>query len=162
MTQKTPCRVTQASDFTKYPVISGAALLAIGVTIAWWTGTSVSPLLDSAETRPGQLWRFATSIFSRSMQKPLAKGRTELPPANHNDPRTPPAVDHFGVILSRGTGPLCQTDRRFPGRCARRRTPRAGTHDPPPVSTFPPPPISAPLRIPTLYPYKSQESTVAG
>jgi len=48
---------------TKYPVISGTALLAIGVTIAWWTGTSISPLLDSAEIRRGQIWRLATSAF---------------------------------------------------------------------------------------------------
>jgi membrane associated rhomboid family serine protease len=56
--------VSQAGETSqKHPVISGTALLAIGVTVAWWTGTSISPLLDSAEIRRGQIWRLATSTF---------------------------------------------------------------------------------------------------
>lgn len=50
-------------EIAKYPVISGIAVLAIGVTVAWWSGTNISPLFENAEIRRGQLWRFATSIF---------------------------------------------------------------------------------------------------
>lgn len=50
-------------EIPKYPVISGITILAIGVTIAWWTGTSISPLLENAEIRRGQLWRLVTSIL---------------------------------------------------------------------------------------------------
>jgi membrane associated rhomboid family serine protease len=50
-------------EIPKYPVISGITLLAVGVTIAWWTGANISPLFENAEIRRGQLWRFATSIF---------------------------------------------------------------------------------------------------
>src|SRR5258707_5633755 len=50
-------------EIPKYPVISGIALLAVGVTIAWWAGTNISSLFESAEIRRGQLWRFATSVL---------------------------------------------------------------------------------------------------
>jgi membrane associated rhomboid family serine protease len=46
-----------------YPIISGTALLAIGVTVAWWTKIDISPLFESAMIRRGELWRLVTSIF---------------------------------------------------------------------------------------------------
>jgi membrane associated rhomboid family serine protease len=51
------------SEVPKYPVVAGVALLAIGVTVAWWAKVDVSPLFESAEIRRGQLWRLVTSIF---------------------------------------------------------------------------------------------------
>jgi membrane associated rhomboid family serine protease len=51
------------TDFAKYPVITGVAVLAVGVTIAWWAKVDISPLFESAEIRRGQVWRLATSIF---------------------------------------------------------------------------------------------------
>ena len=56
-------RVPSWKEIPQYPVISGVALLAVGVTIAWWSGTNISPLFENAEIRRGQLWRIATSIF---------------------------------------------------------------------------------------------------
>lgn len=56
-------RIPKWKEFPKYPVVSGIALLAVGVTIAWWTGTNVSPLFESAEIRRGQLWRLVTSVL---------------------------------------------------------------------------------------------------
>jgi GlpG protein len=47
----------------KYPVICGIALIAVGVTIAWWAGANISPLFESAEIRRGQVWRLATNVF---------------------------------------------------------------------------------------------------
>lgn len=49
-------------EIPKYPVISGIALLAVGVTIAWWSGTNISPLFENAEIRRGQLWRLAVIV----------------------------------------------------------------------------------------------------
>jgi|SRR5215472_8456770 len=50
-------------EVPKYPVIVGIAVLAVAVTVAWWTGTDISSLFESAEVRRGQLWRLATSIL---------------------------------------------------------------------------------------------------
>lgn len=50
-------------DIPRYPVITGVAILAIGVTVAWWAGVSISALFESAEIRRGQLWRLMTSVF---------------------------------------------------------------------------------------------------
>jgi membrane associated rhomboid family serine protease len=50
-------------EIPDFPVISGITVLAVGVTIAWWTGANISPLFESAEIRRGQLWRFATSVL---------------------------------------------------------------------------------------------------
>jgi membrane associated rhomboid family serine protease len=50
-------------EFPRYPVIAGTAVLAIGVTLAWWAKVDVSALFESAEIRRGQLWRLVTSIF---------------------------------------------------------------------------------------------------
>src|SRR5262249_49771910 len=50
-------------EFPRYPVVSGVAQLAVGVTIAWWSGINISPLFENAEIRRGQIWRFVTSIL---------------------------------------------------------------------------------------------------
>jgi membrane associated rhomboid family serine protease len=55
--------VPRWKEIPNYPVVSGVAILAVGVTIAWWTGTNISPLFENAEIRRGQLWRFATSVL---------------------------------------------------------------------------------------------------
>src|SRR5262245_8685427 len=50
-------------DFFKYPVTAGTGLLAIGVTIASEAKMDVSPLMENAMIRQGELWRLITSIF---------------------------------------------------------------------------------------------------
>jgi len=55
--------VPQWKEIPKYPVVVGVGLLAIGVTLAWWTGTNISSLFENAEIRRGQFWRLATSIL---------------------------------------------------------------------------------------------------
>lgn len=50
-------------EIPKYPVITGIAILAVGVTTAWWTGTNISILFENAEIRRGQVWRFVTSVL---------------------------------------------------------------------------------------------------
>jgi membrane associated rhomboid family serine protease len=51
------------TTFHRYPIVAGTALLAIGVTCAWWAKLDVSPLLENAMIRRGELWRLVTSIF---------------------------------------------------------------------------------------------------
>jgi membrane associated rhomboid family serine protease/TPR repeat protein len=51
------------SEIPRYPVVAGTALLAIGVTLAWWARMDVSPLFETAMIRRGELWRLVTSIF---------------------------------------------------------------------------------------------------
>ena len=46
-----------------YPIVTGTAALAIGVTLAWWGKVDVSPLLEDAHLRTGELWRLLTSIL---------------------------------------------------------------------------------------------------
>jgi membrane associated rhomboid family serine protease len=55
--------ISKWREISKYPVISGITLLAVGVTIAWWAGKNISPLFADAESRRGQVWRLATGIF---------------------------------------------------------------------------------------------------
>jgi len=55
--------VAKWREFPKYPVVSGIALLAVGVTLSWWTGANMSSLFESAEIRRGQLWRLVTNIL---------------------------------------------------------------------------------------------------
>jgi membrane associated rhomboid family serine protease/Tfp pilus assembly protein PilF len=50
----------------RYPVVAGTALLAVGVTVAWWAKVDVSPLFESAMIRRGEVWRLATSILPHS------------------------------------------------------------------------------------------------
>jgi len=51
------------SEILHYPVVAGTALLAVGVTLAWWAKIDVSPLFETALIRRGELWRLVTSIF---------------------------------------------------------------------------------------------------
>jgi len=51
------------TEFPKYPVIAGIALLATCVTIADWLKMDVTPLVENEMIRKGELWRLATSIF---------------------------------------------------------------------------------------------------
>ena len=55
-------RVPRWKEIPQYPVISVIAFLAVAVSIAWWTGRSVSPFFETAEIRRGQVWRLATSV----------------------------------------------------------------------------------------------------
>jgi membrane associated rhomboid family serine protease len=55
--------VPRLRDISQYPVISGTALLATAVTLAWWKGTDIGMLLGSAEIRRGQWWRLITSVL---------------------------------------------------------------------------------------------------
>ncbi|MGO9863214.1 MAG: rhomboid family intramembrane serine protease [Terriglobales bacterium] len=51
------------SEFPRYPITAGIALLAIGVTVAWWAKVDVSPLFETAMIRRGEFWRLLTSIL---------------------------------------------------------------------------------------------------
>lgn len=55
--------VPRWKEIPKYPVVLGIALLATGVTIAWWTGANISLLFENAQIRRGQFWRLATSVL---------------------------------------------------------------------------------------------------
>lgn len=55
--------VPRWKEIPRYPVVVGIALLAVAVTIAWWSGLNISPLFESAEIRRGQFWRFATTVL---------------------------------------------------------------------------------------------------
>jgi membrane associated rhomboid family serine protease len=50
-------------EFPNFPVVVITALLAIAITIAWWTETDISMLLETAAIRRGQLWRLLTTVF---------------------------------------------------------------------------------------------------
>jgi len=56
-------RAPKWTEFPKYPVIAGTAIIAIGVTVAWWSKADVSPLFETALIRRGQIWRLFTSAF---------------------------------------------------------------------------------------------------
>jgi membrane associated rhomboid family serine protease len=51
------------TDFPKYPAITGVAVLAVVVTIAWWAKVDISALFESAEIRRGEVWRLVTSAL---------------------------------------------------------------------------------------------------
>ena len=51
------------SEFPRYPVIAGTALLAVGVTVLWWAKFNISPLIGDAMIRRGELWRLVTTIL---------------------------------------------------------------------------------------------------
>src|SRR5712691_287592 len=53
----------KVTEFLKYPVIAGIALLATGVTVADWLKMDVTPLVENAMVRHGELWRLGTCIF---------------------------------------------------------------------------------------------------
>jgi membrane associated rhomboid family serine protease len=57
-------RVTPSiREFPRYPVVAGTAMLAVGVTLAWWAKVDISPLFANAMIRRGELWRLLTSIL---------------------------------------------------------------------------------------------------
>ena len=47
-------------EFARYPATAGTAVLALGVTIAWWSKADISSLFANAEIRRGELWRLLT------------------------------------------------------------------------------------------------------
>ncbi len=47
----------------QYPVVSIVSLLAIGVSVAYWQGWSITPLLETPAIGQGQVWRLVTSIL---------------------------------------------------------------------------------------------------
>ena len=51
------------TEYARYPVVAGVAVLSIAVTVAWWAGMNVAPLLETAMIRRGELWRLLTCIF---------------------------------------------------------------------------------------------------
>jgi len=55
--------VPKWTEFHRYPVVAGTALLATGVTLAWWGKADVGPLFENAMVRQGELWRLATSML---------------------------------------------------------------------------------------------------
>jgi membrane associated rhomboid family serine protease len=55
--------IPKLSEIPNYPVVAGTALLAIGVTAAWWAKMDISPLFATAMIRRGELWRLLSSIL---------------------------------------------------------------------------------------------------
>jgi membrane associated rhomboid family serine protease len=51
------------TEIPKYPVIVAVSIVAVGVTIAWYSGVNLSFIFESAEIRRGQFWRLLTSVF---------------------------------------------------------------------------------------------------
>lgn len=51
------------TEFPRYPIVAGTAILAIVVTIAWWSKLDISPLFETAMIRRRELWRLITAIF---------------------------------------------------------------------------------------------------
>lgn len=51
------------ADAPRYPVIAGTALLAIGVTIAYFAKVDISPLFASPMIRRGEIWRLVTCML---------------------------------------------------------------------------------------------------
>jgi membrane associated rhomboid family serine protease/cytochrome c-type biogenesis protein CcmH/NrfG len=53
----------ELKEFPRYPVIAGIAMLAMGVTFAWWAKVDISPLFETAMIRRGEPWRLVTSML---------------------------------------------------------------------------------------------------
>lgn len=51
------------TELPRYPVVGGVALLAVGVTVAWWMKVDISPLFASPMIRRGEWWRLLTCIL---------------------------------------------------------------------------------------------------
>jgi membrane associated rhomboid family serine protease len=51
------------TEFPRYPVIASTAVLAIVVTIAWWSKVNISPLFANAMIRRGEVWRLLTCML---------------------------------------------------------------------------------------------------
>ncbi len=52
------------TEFRHYPVITTTLALATSVSAIWWCGKDISPLLENAALRHGQLWRLLTSTLA--------------------------------------------------------------------------------------------------
>jgi membrane associated rhomboid family serine protease len=55
--------IPKPTEILRYPVVAGAACLAIAVTIAWWSKVDISVLIAGPLIRRGQLWRLVTSVL---------------------------------------------------------------------------------------------------
>jgi predicted ribosomally synthesized peptide with SipW-like signal peptide len=57
-------RPPEITHLPRFPVTGGTCLLAIGVTLAYWSNNvDVSPLMEDANIRRGQLWRLVSSAL---------------------------------------------------------------------------------------------------
>lgn len=56
-------KAPQIKEIFSYPVTAGTALLAIGITVAWWLKVDITPVVENALIRQGELWRLVTYIF---------------------------------------------------------------------------------------------------
>src|SRR5687767_4820112 len=46
-----------------FPATGATAFFAIAVTLAWWNGVDIAPLVDGPEIAKGELWRLVTSAL---------------------------------------------------------------------------------------------------
>jgi membrane associated rhomboid family serine protease/Tfp pilus assembly protein PilF len=51
------------ASLSQYPVTGGIGLLAIAVTLVWWSGRDIEPLTMSLHAWRGQLWRLVSSAL---------------------------------------------------------------------------------------------------
>ena len=51
------------AEFLRYPATAGTALLALGLTLAWWGKVDMSGVVDSALITRGEVWRLLTSTL---------------------------------------------------------------------------------------------------
>jgi membrane associated rhomboid family serine protease len=51
------------TEIPKYPVIVAVSIVAVGITVAWYSGVNLSFLFESGDIRRGQFWRLLTSVF---------------------------------------------------------------------------------------------------
>ena len=52
------------TSFLKYPITAGTILLAVAVSLAYWSGKiDVTPLFETVDIRRGQLWRLLSSAL---------------------------------------------------------------------------------------------------
>src|SRR6266851_2012917 len=87
------------TEFLHYPIIAGTSVLAIAVTIAWWSKVDVSPLFETAMIRRGETWRLITSIFPHTGILHLAFNVYWLWVLSKRDDRFRDAVDERTVQL---------------------------------------------------------------
>jgi membrane associated rhomboid family serine protease len=51
------------TEIPKYPVIVAVSIVAVGITVAWYSGVNLAFLFESGDIRRGQFWRLLTSVF---------------------------------------------------------------------------------------------------
>jgi membrane associated rhomboid family serine protease len=56
-------KIPKWTEIPNYPVIATVSLVAIGVTVAWYSRVNLSFVFENAEIRRGQFWRLLTSVF---------------------------------------------------------------------------------------------------